>query len=202
MLEFGVSGVVVDRGGRGSASSGGDIELGAGGVEKIERRTFTTVLLPNRRPRGAYPLGGLVEPGLLDTERDVRILGQREGSCRLVEGRTKPQIAGEEVGALAPSRQWLRTQRLHVKAERTIDVPYRECYVIETADHIADCTVRRSNARKKVATAPSTAPPIPSSSASASSRRRWRSCISPRPSETNCSPSCRPPPTTRLPHAL
>ena len=42
---------------------GTDFELVVVRVEKIERGAFAFVLFPDRRPRGTYPRGGVMEPG-------------------------------------------------------------------------------------------------------------------------------------------
>src|SRR6202048_4506042 len=100
---------------------GMDLELVAVGVEKIERGTFTAVVLPDRRPRGADPRGGVIELRAGDAEGDVGVFRQRRRPGPLINGKAQPQIAGKEVGAFAPARQRLCPQRLDVEAERPVE---------------------------------------------------------------------------------
>src|SRR5271155_3068837 len=130
-------------------------------IEKIKRGSLALVFFPDRCPRGSYPLRGVVKLSLADAESDVRIFGQCGRPRPLVQGKAEPQIAGKEVSASAPPHQRLRTQRFHVELKRPLDIPHRESDVVETGDHEGGGAVWRSNARRKVATAPSTAVPIP-----------------------------------------
>src|SRR5882762_5115988 len=136
---------------------GVDLELVAIGIEEIQRGTFAAVVLPDRRPRGTDPRGGVLELRAGDAEGDVGVFRQRRRPGPLVKRKAQPQIAGKEVGAFAPARQRLCSQCLDVEAERTVEVPHRKGDVIEPTDHGADIALRMANARMKVATAPSTA---------------------------------------------
>jgi len=53
--------------------SGVDFELVAVRIEKIKRGTFAAVVLPDRRPRGADPRGGVSELRAGDAEGDVGV---------------------------------------------------------------------------------------------------------------------------------
>jgi hypothetical protein len=77
ILDVGVPRMLFHRREARAPIPGMDFELVAVGVDKIERSTFASVVLPDRRPRGADPRSGLVELRTGDAEGDVGILRQR-----------------------------------------------------------------------------------------------------------------------------
>ena len=105
-------------------------------IEEIKGFSLAVVLLPllDSRCDDAFTQRYKIRSG--NREGDVIVCFILSSICELsFEREAYPEVACQKVGSLVPTRYRAKSEKLHIKAESTIQIAHRKRDVIQAVDH-------------------------------------------------------------------